>query len=105
MLLPVREMAGLGSPPEPFYTNSSECINNVLKVKMDYKRNELAKFVEKLHELVDDQRHEVEKALVGCGKYYIHPDYCSLEIPQAKWFSMTKEQRRKQQYCTFVSSR
>ena len=29
MLLPVREEAGLGSPPDPFYTNSSECINNV----------------------------------------------------------------------------
>lgn len=60
MLLPVRERAGLGSPPEPFYNNSSECINNALKVKMDYKmdykRNELAKFVEKLHELVDSMR-------------------------------------------------
>lgn len=69
MLLPVRERVGLGSPP------NHECINNALKVKMDYKHSELAKFVEKLHERVDDQQHEVEKALVGCGKYYIHPDY------------------------------
>ena len=36
MLRPIREEAGLGSPPEPFYTNSSECINNVLKVKVNY---------------------------------------------------------------------
>ena len=40
MLCPVREEAGMGSPPEPSYTNSSECINNVLKVKVDYKRTD-----------------------------------------------------------------
>ena len=96
MLLPVRERAGLGSPPEPFYTNSSECINNVLKVKMDYRRNELCQFVEKLHQLIDNQQQEVEKALVGCGKYCLHLHYSGLEIAQGKWFSMTKEQRRKQ---------
>ena len=33
MLLPVRAKTGLGSPPDHFYTNSSECVNNVLKVK------------------------------------------------------------------------
>ena len=63
MLLPVREEAGLGSPPEPFYTNSSECINNVLKVKVDHKCTELSAFIDKLHQLVDDQQREVE----SCG--------------------------------------
>ena len=38
----VREEAALGSPPEPFYTNSSGCINNVLKLKVNYKRSELS---------------------------------------------------------------
>lgn len=42
MLLPIREETGLESPPEALYTNSSECINNVLKVKVDYKRTELS---------------------------------------------------------------
>ena len=68
MLLPVREEAGMGSPPEPFYTNSSECINNVLKVKVDYKRTQLTLFVDKLRQLVEEQQREVEKAVVGCGK-------------------------------------
>ena len=84
MLLPVRQNAGLGLHPEPFYTNSSECINNVLKVKMDYKRNELCQFVEKLHQLVDDQQQEVEKALVGIGKYNLSSECSELEIPQGK---------------------
>lgn len=95
MLLPVREEAGLGSPPEPFYTNSSECINNVLKVKVNYKRTELTVFVDKLHQLVQDQQREVEKALVGCGKYYLQSQYSELEIEQSKWYSMNKEQRKR----------
>ena len=41
MLLPIWEETGLGTPHEVFYTNSSECINNVLKVKVDYKHTEL----------------------------------------------------------------
>jgi hypothetical protein len=30
MISPVRERAGLGSPPEAFHTNASESINNVI---------------------------------------------------------------------------
>ena len=29
MIRSVREEAGLGCPPDTFYTNASECINNV----------------------------------------------------------------------------
>lgn len=92
MLRPVREQAGLGSPPEPFYTNASECINNVIKVKVNYRRNELSRFVEKLCELIEEQQQEVEKAVVGCGKYYL--ECSSFEVPQEKWFGLSQEQRR-----------
>ncbi len=34
MLQYVREEAGMGSPPDPFYTNASECMNSVIKVKV-----------------------------------------------------------------------
>ena len=63
---------------------------------MDYKHSELVKFIDKLRELVDDQQREVDKSLVGCGEYFLHSDYSHLEIPHAKWFSMTKEQRPRQ---------
>ena len=63
---------------------------------MDYKCSELVKFIDKLRELADDQQREVDKSLVGCGKYFLHSYYSHLEIPQAKLFSMTKEQRRRQ---------
>ena len=95
MLLPVRKEAGLGSPPEPFYTNSSECINNVLKVKVDYKRTELTLFVDKLRQLVQDQQREVEKAIIGCGKYCLQSQYSNLGVHQGQWFTMNKEQRKR----------
>ena len=82
MLLPVREKAGLGSPPDPFFTNSSECINFVLKVKLDYKRNEMTVLVNKIRELIEYQQREVEKALLGTGKYTPHPMYMGLGISE-----------------------
>ena len=95
MLLPVREEAGLGSPPEPFYTNNSECINNVLKVKVDHKGSELMFCVDKLQQLVLDQQQEVEKAIIGCGKYSLQGQYSNLGVHQSQWFTMNKEQRKR----------
>ena len=95
MLLPVREEAGLGSPHDPFYTNSSECVNNVLKVKVDYKRTELTLFVDKIKQLVEDQQREAEKAVLGCGKYVLQDPYRCLQIQVQKWFAMTKERRKR----------
>lgn len=85
MIRPVREKAGLGNPPDAFYTNASECINNVIKVKVNYWKSDLPALVQKLHELVVEQQKEAETAVVGCGKYQLFSE--SLEIPQSKWFS------------------
>ena len=37
MIWSVRNEAKLGDPPEKFFTNASESINNVLKIKDDRK--------------------------------------------------------------------
>ena len=94
MLRPIREDCGLGSPPDPFYTNASESMNNVIKVKVDYKRNELPQFMDKLHALCEEQQHEVEKAIIGCGKYTLRPQYQYLEVDESKCFLMMIEQRK-----------
>ena len=41
MLRTVHEEAGLGSPPDAFYTNASESVNSIIKGKVQYQRNEL----------------------------------------------------------------
>ena len=45
MLKPIREKAGLGSPPLQFSTNASECVNAILKQKVEYKRSKLPVFI------------------------------------------------------------
>ncbi|XP_064389220.1 uncharacterized protein LOC135337257 [Halichondria panicea] len=67
MLKPVREEAGLGSPPDKFYTNASETVNSVLKNAVSYKQNKLPDFILKLKEVCEEQEREVERAVVGRG--------------------------------------
>ena len=64
MLRPVREECGLGNPPSIFTTNASESINALLKRKLNYKKQELPVFIEKVKELVSEQGQYVERALV-----------------------------------------
>lgn len=93
MLRSVREEAGLGCPPDAFYTNASECVNSIIKVKVEYKRSELPQFICKLHELCEEQKREVERAVICRGKFRLRPQYRHLEVSENKWFKMTREQR------------
>lgn len=52
-------------------------------------------FVDKLRQLVEEQQREAEKAVVGCGKYYLQCQYSELAVPQTRWFAMNKELRQK----------
>ena len=94
MLRPIREECGLGCPPEPFTTNASESINAVLKNKLDYQRSELPNFVEKIREVVNEQQKELERAVIGRGKYQLQQQYKFLEVPENKWFRMSLQQRK-----------
>ena len=92
---PVREEARLGNPPEVFTTNASESLNAVIKSKVNYQKNELNKFIDKMRCLELDQQKEVERSVCGRGKYKFRPQYRFLEVEEQKWFSMTPEARRK----------
>ena len=94
MLRSVREECGLGCPPDIFTTNASESVNAILKHKVDYKKNELPVFIDKVKELVKEQQREVERAVIGRGKYQFREEYRYLEVPESKWFTMNTEQRR-----------
>ena len=60
MLKYIRRKAGLGDPPGPFTTNSSESINSLLKSRMDYKKNECTK-------VQNPRRPRVRKSLNACA--------------------------------------
>lgn len=95
MLRPVREDAGLGIPPSRFTTNASESVNAILKRKVEYKKNELPTFMNHLKQVVDEQEREVERAVIGRGKYQFVDEYKFFEIKESVWFKMTREQRQK----------
>ena len=65
MLKSIRRKARLGDPPLQFTTNASESINAVLKHKVDYKKNELPDFLDKLKSVINEQERELERAIIG----------------------------------------
>ena len=81
MLAPIRQAAGLGNPPEPFYTNEIESINRVIKRKT----------ARVLQESINDQRNEIEKAVIGVGEYRFCDEFKHLQLSLAS----TKLQREK----------
>ena len=93
MLKETCEQAGLGSPPEPFYTNDVESKNRVLKQQTEYKPQELPAFVESIKNLFEEQKLEIEKAVIGSGEFKLLPKYRDLEVQQMEWYKKTDKQR------------
>ena len=62
MSRPLRESVGLGSPPDPFYTNDVESANRIIKRKTDYKASERPEFCKLAKELIEEQANEIEKS-------------------------------------------
>ena len=84
MIASVRESAGLGSPAATYTTNRNESMNNVAKAHADYCQPNWVKFVSNMHDLVENQSKEVEKAVYGMGEYHFTPAYKSLEVDSSK---------------------
>jgi len=61
MLKPVREEAGLGSPPDAFSTNASETVNSIIKSHVSYKPSQLIELTEKLKDAIDEQERELKE--------------------------------------------
>ena len=95
MLKGIREAAGLGSPPEPFYTNDVESKNRVLKHQTSYKPQQLPSFVESMKCLYEDQKLEIEKAVIGLGEYKLCSPYQALETESKEWFKKNSKQRER----------
>ena len=93
MLKEKRESAGLGSPPEPFYTNDVESKNKVLKHQTHYKAQQLPSFVQSMKSMYEDQKQEIDKAVVGLGEYQLCSSYRSLGVSTKEWFKKNEKQR------------
>ena len=95
MLKSKRESAGLGSPPDPYYTNDVESKNRVLKHQNSYKPHQLPEFVQSMKSLYEDQKQEIDKAIVGIGEYKLSSPYMSYGIEAKDWFKKSQKQRER----------
>ena len=95
MIQEVRIKAKLGNPPAPYYTSEVESKNNILKQHVHYKASELPKFVDSMKDLFQQQRKEIERAVLDQGEYRLRSEYQSYGVQCAKWFTLTADQRSK----------
>ena len=72
VLKPVREEAGLSHPPISFTTNASESLNAMIKRNVVFKKNTHPMCVDQLKQLVREQQMELERAVIGRGKYQFY---------------------------------
>ena len=70
-----------------------ETANSMLKNQANYKRSEMFEFLQKLKQLISEQEREIERALIGRGKYELRPQYLSFHAQEVKWFMMSVPQR------------
>ena len=95
MLKKLRVAAGLGNPPQPYYTNDVECHNNVIKQQTNYRAQELPQFIESMKKMIENQKKEIERAIVGMGEYRLSSDFCELQVDTRKFFQKSEAQREK----------
>ena len=87
--------AGLGNPPEKFYTNDSETNNERIKHKMEHREAGVCAFVAGMKQLAYSQGTEYARALCGMStEFKVRDVFSSFVVPASKWYDMREDQRR-----------
>ena len=96
MLQPLRQKAGLGNPPMPYTNNANESANAKIKEKMDYKKSELNVFCNKMKELIERQRQDVEHAFtLNTGPYEVASEYQLHQENAAQWVKCSTQYKQR----------
>ena len=91
----VRRRAGLTNFLALFTTNSSESLNNVIKMEVDWKESKLPLLVEHLQSIGDCQNAELERAVISPGEWSFLSEYRDIMRSEAQWFSHVTPEARK----------
>ena len=111
--------AGLGNPPSPYYTNASESANAVIKGAVGFKENEMsafvremaafvremAAFVREMAILMDQQREDVESAIINKGPYKLGESFASFHIPESHWFGVMHNKQKESHVEKFAKAK
>ena len=88
IMRPLREKAGLGSPPQPYYMNEVKSKSNILKQRVKHKKQDLPSFIKAMKRLLLEQQREVERVVAGLGEYELIADFENVSVTPHKWFKM-----------------
>ena len=98
VISPVRQRAGLGSPPDKLTTSRSERTNGVLQdcVKCECGTAKVEEYtlVKTLEKLVKSQEQELELAVLDKEEHQSRPELRHLVATCDKWAKMKNDQRR-----------
>jgi hypothetical protein len=90
-----RQKAGLGDPPKPYYQNSNESINRLIKYKID-KEHQIYEFVKHYEALLKQEQEKIEISLTGAGKFKIKNNFAKSFLTPPAYSSATKQSKIKQ---------
>ena len=83
---PIREIAGLASPPEYYTQNVAECSNMVIKADTGRKM-EWAKFCISLQETSERQERECKRTIHQMGEYRLSAEFKNLKVKSDVWLT------------------
>ena len=90
----VRTKAGV-DPLHHFTTNTSESLNHIIKLEVEWKENKLPNLIDHLKNIVDRQRSELEKSVIGRGQWHFTKEYNHLIVSETSWFSQMSNEAKK----------
>ena len=81
-------LQSLGLGGERYTQNNSESVNAIIKRYVNFQKQDLLQFVNDLEECVQEQQNEVDKAILGLGRWSLADNYSSVRVSPDNWFGM-----------------
>ena len=79
----------IGKPAFAVLHKRLESANAVIKRAVGFKENEMSAFVREVAILMDQQREDVESAIINKGPYKLAESFASFHIPRGGWTAVT----------------
>jgi hypothetical protein len=90
-----RSKVGLGDPPKPYYQNSNESMNSLLKYQID-KEKQLYEFIKHYEAVLKQEQEKIEISLTGSGKFKIKDEFSKCFMTTIQYSTATKPKKNKQ---------
>ena len=79
-------LQSLGVGGEKYTQNNSESVNAIVKRYVSFQKQDIFKFVNDLEECVLEQQNEVNKTILGLGRWTLAKSYDNMKVNTDNWF-------------------